>query len=146
MKSITEQHASLAEAAIASGKITAALISETLTPLKDATEEVRFSALQKLTKEKGFKESAPRIQRKNGSGVVAESALTEQDAKVLNYMKRTGASLQEATYVLTGKELSRDAKFSESMIEGLVAEWKDYCGATISDADARSLAERGIRP
>ena len=142
MKSIEQVYSEFTEAALLSGKVSRDQITEVT---KDVpTVEQRLSAVKKLAESKGFKESAPRIMRKNGSAI-RESVDNTQENGIRHYMKRTGASFREASIVLFGTDPGRDAKFSKEFVESLKTKWRNS-GAIISEQEINTLAERGIEP
>jgi hypothetical protein len=101
------------------------------------TVEHKLSNAKKLTKD--ITESSRRVERKNGSAI---NEGTSED-RVQRYMKK-GFTLRES-YVMCGlKDPGPKAKQPVAFTESLVKAWKRY--ARISEADARSLAERGISP
>jgi hypothetical protein len=109
------------------------------------TVENQLSNAKKLNQSVGVKESVdiresrPRIRRKNGTAI--REAGTED--RVQKYMKK-GFTLRES-YVMCGmKDPGPSAKLPASFVEGLAAKWKKY--ARISEADALTLASRGISP
>jgi len=105
--------------------------------MKADTVEGKLNNAKKLTKD--ITESRPRIERKNGTAI--NEAGTED--RVQRYMKK-GFTLRES-YVMCGlKDPGPNAKQPAAFTESLVKAWKKY--ARISEADARTLAERGISP
>jgi|HubBroStandDraft_2_1064218.scaffolds.fasta_scaffold02438_8 hypothetical protein len=114
--------------------------------MKGDTVEQKLSAAKKLNSKAGISESAPisesrRIERKNGSAI--NEAGTED--RVQKYMKK-GFTLRES-YVMCGlKDPGPKAKQPAAFTESLVKAWKDYCGGLISEADCKTLAEKGISP
>jgi hypothetical protein len=60
-------------------------------------------------------------------------------------MKRTGSSFRESSIIMSGVDPGPGAPLPKNIVESLIAAWKKYL-PTIKDAEARSLAERGIEP
>jgi len=113
-------------------------IKETAT---GATIEERLGRLQKHAKKVGIKESAPRVQRKNGTGI-NESA---SEDRVQRAMKLHKFSFREATIFCGGKDPGPSAKTPAAFTEALVTKWKKYCGG-LTEQEYRQLAEKGISP
>jgi hypothetical protein len=146
MKMLEVQLAELKEVVIAA-EVKAGFTKEAAqTAWKDAMSgnkpvEQQLSIAKEKAKKLGITESGRpiRVQRKNGSAI--NEAGTED--RVQKYMKK-GFTLRES-YVMCGmKDPGPSAKLPASFVEGLAAKWKKY--ARISEADALTLASRGISP
>ena len=102
------------------------------------TVEHKLSNAKKLTKD--ISESR-RVQRKNGSAI--NEGGTED--RTLMYMKK-GFTVRESHIMCGLPDPGPSAKTPAAFTESFFKAWKDYCGGFISDADARTLANRGISP
>jgi hypothetical protein len=145
MKALETQYAELKEkivaAEVAKGFTEAAVettIKETIT---GATIEERLGRLQKHAKKVGIKESAPRVQRKNGAAI--NEAATED--RVQRAMRLHKFSFREATIFCGLKDPGPNAKQPAALTESLVEAWEKYCPG-LTKSDYRTLAERGISP
>jgi hypothetical protein len=144
MKSLEAQYCELKEkivaAEVAKGFSEAAVettIKETVT---GETIEERLGRLQKHAKKVGITESR-KIERKNGSAI-NEAA---KEDRVQRAMRVHKMSFREATIFCGGKDVGPNAKTPAAFTESLVKAWKKY-SPWISEADARTLAEKGISP
>ena len=118
--------------------------------VKDAiSEEHRLSILKSLAKKNGIKESVEiresRIERKNGTGGPASGVATEQE-RIAAYMRKGSCSFREASILCGLPDPGPKATASKEMVEARAARWKKHCGGTITEADAMTLAEKGIEP
>jgi hypothetical protein len=82
------------------------------------------------------------IRRNNGSSVVTES--TDED-RVQRAMRIHKMSIREASIFCGLPDPGPSAKTPAAFTESLVKAWKEYA-PWIKEADARTLAERGISP
>jgi hypothetical protein len=136
----------LLEKLSASGKVQPFQIMESVSGCSNAKE--RFEALQSLALAKHVVESK-RIERKNGSRVMAESDRqvkkgpeSEQIARVAKNMRMT---IREATIYVTGRDPGASFKESGDAIAERAARWKQHCGF-LSEQECRQLAEKGLEP
>jgi hypothetical protein len=147
MKALETQYAELKEKIVAaevkkgfSESAVETTIKETIT---GETIEEKLGRLQKYAKKVGITESGrpARVERKNGSAI--NEAGTED--RIQKYMKK-GFTLRES-YVMCGlKDPGPKAKQPAAFTESLIKAWDKYCGGLISEADCRTLAEKGISP
>jgi hypothetical protein len=84
------------------------------------------------------------IRRNNGTRVVTESGKTED--RIQRAMRLHKMSFREASIFCGEADPGPSSKTPAAFTESLVKAWKDYCGGLISEADCRTLAERGISP
>jgi hypothetical protein len=133
----------LLEKIATSGKVQQFQIVESLSGRTNAKE--RFEALQSLALAKHVIE-VPRIARKNGCAVLAESDRrvakddnSEDIARVAESMK---CSIREATIILTGKDPGPGKQSADTITER-ANRWKET-SPFLTDAECRQLAEKGI--
>jgi hypothetical protein len=111
------------------------------------TEEIFLSKVKELCEESGvkLKESKPIVRNNGGRQNFSEADTNSRDERLLCYMGESyRMNYREALYML-GETPGRDAKPPASLIEAIVAKWKEY-SPWISDQDARKLAEMGKLP
>lgn len=148
MKSLESMIVEKRGALVASKKVTDAVITESL---KDCLSlEHQLAKLDQLLAKHDIKESReprPRINRNNGRGTPSDDkqGLTEQDVRALDLVKDHGISLRESFRFVIGEDIGEANKLPERVVTALIAEWKRYF-PHIADSDAKSFAERGIRP
>jgi len=104
-----------------------------------ASVEEKLSRAKKLTKD--ITESR-RVERKNGTGI---NEGVKEDS-VQRAMRVHKMSFREATIFCGAKDPGPKAKQPAAFTESLVKAWDKYCGGLISEADCRTLAEKGISP
>jgi hypothetical protein len=146
MRSLEAQLAELKEVIIAAEVKSGFSEAAAQTAWKDAMSgdkpvEQQLSIAKEKAKKLGINEAGrpERVQRKNGTAI---NEGVKED-RVQSYMKK-GFTLRES-YVMCGlKDPGPSAKIPAAFTESLVNAWKKY--ARLSDADARTLAEKGISP
>jgi len=147
MKSLEAQYCELKEkivaAEVAKGFSEATIettIKETIT---GETIEERLGRLQKHAKKVGITESSrpARIERKNGTAI-NEAA---KEDRVQRAMRVHRMSIREASIFCGLKDPGPNAKQPAAFTEALVARWKKS-NKWITEADAKTLAEKGIEP
>jgi hypothetical protein len=146
MKSLEAQYCELKErivaAEVAKGFSEAAIESTIKEAVKGETIEERLGRLQKHAKKIGITESRPaRVERKNGTAINE----AEPEDRVHSYMRKFKMTFREATVMTGGKDPGPNAKQPAAFTESLVKAWKKS-NKWISEADARTLAEKGISP
>lgn len=136
----------LLEKVASSEKVKPFQIMESLSGCTNARE--RFDALHSLALAKYVIE-VPRIARKNGSTVLAESNQNDREEnesdRIAHYAKKLRCSIREATIFATGKDPGPNVEESSGLIAERAARWKKYCGV-LSEQDCRTLAEKGLEP
>lgn len=144
MKSLEAQYVELKEkviaAEVAKGFSEAAVETTIKEAVKADTIEERLSRLQKHAKKVGISESV-RVKRNNGSAI-NEAA---KEDRVQRAMRLHKMNFREATIFTGGVDPGPRAKTPAAFTESLFQAWKKY-SAAISDADARTLAEKGVSP
>ena len=144
MKALETQYAELKEkivaAEVAKGFSEAAVETSIKETATGETIEERLGRLQKHAKKIGITESR-RIERKNGSAI--NEAVKED--RVHRAMRTHKMNFREATIFTGGKDPGPSAKTPAAFTESLVKAWKKY-SPWISEADARTLAEKCISP
>jgi hypothetical protein len=149
MKMLEVQLAELKEVIIAADVKAGFTEAAAMTAWKDAMSgdksvEQQLSIATERAKKLGITESGrpARVQRKNGSAI---NESTKDEGRVQLYLKK-GFTVRES-YIMCGlPDPGPAAKTPVAFTESLFKAWKDYCGGFISDADARTLANRGISP
>jgi hypothetical protein len=142
-ESVSDKVAHLTEKIVASGKVTAVQINESM---KDCSNEnERFTALQSLAITK--KIDTPRVERKNGSAFTesASPVRPTKEERIASYARKMKVSFREAALFLGEKDPGPNANESKSVVEARAERWRKYCGV-ISEADVRTLAEKGVEP
>jgi hypothetical protein len=142
-ESVSDKVAHLTEKIVASGKVTAVQINESMKDCSNESE--RFTALQSLVIAK--KIDMPRVERKNGSAFT-ESAPSKptQTERVEHYMKSMRMTFREAHVMCGLPDPGPNAKPSESFNESLRKRWKRYIGGMISESDLDQLVAKGVEP
>jgi hypothetical protein len=144
MKSLEAQYCELKEkivaAEVAKGFSEAAAETTIKEAVKGETIEERLGRLQKHAKKVGITESR-KIERKNGTAI-NESV---KEDRVHSYMRKFKMTFREATVMTGGVDPGPNAKQPAAFTESLVKAWKEY-SPWITEADARTLAEKGISP
>ena len=147
MKALETQYCELKEkivaAEVAKGFSEAAIETTIKEAVKADSIEQRLSLLQKHAKKVGITESGrpARVERKNGTAI-SESV---KEDRVHSYMRKFKMTFREATVMTGGKDPGPNAKQPAAFTEALVARWKKS-NKWISEADAKTLAEKGIEP
>jgi hypothetical protein len=142
-ESFSEKVAHLTEKIVASGKVTAVQINESMQSC--STERERFESLQSLAIAK--KIGVKPIERKNGSAFTEAAAPVRQttEERIASYARKMKVSFREAALFLGEKDPGPNTNESKSVIEARAERWRKYCGV-ISEADVRTLAEKGAEP
>ena len=139
MKSIEELYSNFTEAALLSGKVSRDDITEAT---KDVpTVEQRLSAVKKLAESKGFKESRPRVQRKNGT-FFGETTTAVQD-QIVDLMREAGMSYHEANCIATGEVVKANTPNPDFVKESIRKSWLDYL-PNLDESDLNTLIANGV--
>jgi hypothetical protein len=141
-ESFSDKVAHLTEKIVASGKVTAVQINASMKEC--STEKERFESLQALAITK--KIDTPRVERKNGSAFTesASSVQPTNDDRVQMYMK-AGMTFRESHIMCGLPDPGPNPKEPKAGIEARAERWRKYCGV-LSEADVRTLAEKGVEP
>ncbi|HXM62974.1 MAG TPA: hypothetical protein VN950_19080 [Terriglobales bacterium] len=142
-ESVSEKIAHLTEKIVTSGKVTAVQINESMKNC--STESERLEALQSFAIAK--KIGVTRVERKNGAAMNESAAPVRptKEERIASYARKMKVSFREAALFLGYKDIGPKANESNSVIEARAERWRKYCGV-ISEADVRSLAEKGLEP
>jgi hypothetical protein len=142
-ESVEEKVTYLTEKIVASGKVTAVQINESMKNCSNESE--RFDALQSLAIAKRIDEK--RVTRNNGSAFneSASSVRPTKEERIASYARKMKVSFREAALFLGEKDPGPNSNESKSVVEARAERWRKYCGV-ISEADVRTLAEKGVEP
>jgi hypothetical protein len=142
-ESYSDKIANLTEKIVTSGKLTAVQINESMQSC--STEKERFESLQSLAIAK--KVGAKPVERKNGSAFTESAAPVRptKEERIADYARKMKCSFREAALFLGYKDIGPNVNESKSVVEARAARWRKYCGV-ISEADVRTLAEKGVEP
>ncbi len=142
-ESVEEKVTYLTEKIVASGKVTAIQINESMKNCSNESE--RFDALQSLAIAKRIDEK--RVTRNNGSAFneSASSVRPTKEERIASYARKMKVSFREAALFLGEKDPGPNSNESKSVVEARAERWRKYCGV-ISEADVRTLAEKGVEP
>jgi len=142
-ESYSDKIANLTEKIVASGKVTAVEIIESMKSCSNEAE--RFDTLRSLAVAK--KIDTPRVERKNGSAFTESAVPVQQttEERIASYARKMKVSFREAALFLGEKDPGPNNKEPRTVIEARAERWRKYCGV-ISEADARTLAEKGVEP
>lgn len=147
MKSLEAQYCELKEKIVATevakGFSEAAIETTIKEAVKADTVEQRLSLLKKHADKVGIKESGrpAKVERKNGTAI-NEGA---KEDRVHRAMRVHKMSIREASIFCGLKDPGPNAKQPAAFTEALVARWKKS-NKWITEADANTLAEKGIEP
>ena len=110
-----------------------------------SNESERFDALQSLAIAKRIDEK--RVTRNNGSAFneSASSVRPTKEERIASYARKMKVSFREAALFLGEKDPGPNSNESKSVVEARAERWRKYCGV-ISEADVRTLAEKGVEP
>jgi|HubBroStandDraft_2_1064218.scaffolds.fasta_scaffold01350_6 hypothetical protein len=142
-ESVEEKVTYLTEKIVASGKVTAVQINESMKNCSNESE--RLYALQSLAIAKRIDEK--RVTRNNGSAFneSASSVRPTKEERIASYARKMKVSFREAALFLGEKDPGPNSNESKSVVEARAERWRKYCGV-ISEADVRTLAEKGVEP
>jgi hypothetical protein len=142
-ESFSEKVAHLTEKIVASGKVTAVQINESMQSC--STESERFEALQSLAIAK--KIGVTPVKRNNGASMNESAAPVRptKEERIADYARKMKCNFREAALFLGYKDPGPNVNEPKSVIEARAERWRKYCGV-ISEADVRVLAEKGVEP
>jgi hypothetical protein len=107
-----------------------------------ASVEEKLSKAKKLTSTISESSRPARVKRNNGA--FTEGSVEERDQNRIQKYMKLGMTIRESHIMAGLKDPGPNAKQPAAFTESLVKAWKKY--ARISEADARTLAEKGISP
>jgi hypothetical protein len=144
-ESVSDKIAHLTETIVTSGKATGDKINELMESC--STEKARLETLQSfaITKKIGV---TP-IKRNNGAAMNESAALAPvrptKEERIASYAGKMKVSFREAALFLGEKDPGPNSNESKSVVEARAERWRKYCGV-MSEADVRTLAEKGVEP
>lgn len=138
----TEKIAKLTEQLAKSGKVLGFQIVEALQ--SGSTQQERFRALESLAVAK--KIGVTKVERKNGSAVVTESARPTNEQRVQNAMKSHKCSFREAHIICNLPDPGPNANESSDSVSERAERWRKYSGKQLKETEIQILAKRGVEP